>query len=210
MGLSSLFLVPYFTFVVNSFLILLVKPDNPLFPNLCRRPIMSTMFACRREAHGPQKRTTRPNAKRLSSLFMRSGQMGWDTFPRRWSLLREDSWGEHEETRPGRGEFQEYLPVYLWKKKQIMMMLLVEIVVESWLVWWLWTGKAWAWMQKLELRTNNQLGHRKEIYEDCTDRKIKRSKNPTCCLFFCLVRDLASQNFAGCRFSNLDPKVQLK
>lgn len=54
------------------------------------------------------KRTIRPNAKRLSAIFMERDQMGWDTFAEKVKLCQRGFMGEPEEMRPGRGEFHEY------------------------------------------------------------------------------------------------------
>lgn len=54
------------------------------------------------------KRTIRPNAKRLSSLFMERDKMDWDTFARKVKAVQRGYMGEPDEMRPGRGEFHEY------------------------------------------------------------------------------------------------------
>ena len=54
------------------------------------------------------KRTIRPNAKRLSPLFMARDQMDWDTFSRKVKAVQRGFMGEPDEMRPGRGEFHEY------------------------------------------------------------------------------------------------------
>ncbi|KAF3620965.1 putative WAT1-related protein-like [Capsicum annuum] len=54
------------------------------------------------------KRTIRPNAKRLSALFMARNKMDWDTFSRKVKSCQSGFMGEPEEMRPGRGEFHEF------------------------------------------------------------------------------------------------------
>lgn len=54
------------------------------------------------------KRTIRPNAKRLSALFMAKNQMDWDTFARKVKSCQRGFMGEPEEMKPGRGEFHEF------------------------------------------------------------------------------------------------------
>nr|GMC80713.1 O-fucosyltransferase 29 [Ipomoea batatas]GMC83113.1 O-fucosyltransferase 29 [Ipomoea batatas]GMC85236.1 O-fucosyltransferase 29 [Ipomoea batatas]GMC87285.1 O-fucosyltransferase 29 [Ipomoea batatas] len=54
------------------------------------------------------KRTIRPNAKRLSALFMKREKMDWDTFASKVKSYQRGFMGEPDEMRPGRGEFHEY------------------------------------------------------------------------------------------------------
>lgn len=54
------------------------------------------------------KRTIRPNAKRLSALFMARDKMDWDTFAKKVKSCQRGFIGEPEEIKPGRGEFHEY------------------------------------------------------------------------------------------------------
>lgn len=54
------------------------------------------------------KRTIRPNAKKLSALFMARHQMDWDTFARKVKSCQRGFMGEPNEMRPGRGEFHEF------------------------------------------------------------------------------------------------------
>lgn len=54
------------------------------------------------------KRTIRPNAKRLSALFMERDKMDWDTFSRKVKACQRGFMGEPDEMRPGRGEFHEF------------------------------------------------------------------------------------------------------
>ncbi|KAA8521368.1 hypothetical protein F0562_012070 [Nyssa sinensis] len=68
---------------------------------------MAKILAGRRRYMG-HKRTIRPNAKKLSALFMARDQMDWDTFARKVKSCQRGFMGEPEEMRPGRGEFNEY------------------------------------------------------------------------------------------------------
>ncbi|KAL3829895.1 hypothetical protein ACJIZ3_018697 [Penstemon smallii] len=68
---------------------------------------MAKILAGRRRYIG-HKRTIRPNAKKLSSLFMARDKMDWKTFARRVKSCQRGFMGEPEEMRPGRGEFHEY------------------------------------------------------------------------------------------------------
>ncbi|KAK1378226.1 O-fucosyltransferase family protein [Heracleum sosnowskyi] len=68
---------------------------------------MAKILAGRRRYIG-HKRTIRPNAKRLSAIFMERDQMGWDTFAGKVKSCQRGFMGEPEEMRPGRGEFHEY------------------------------------------------------------------------------------------------------
>lgn len=68
---------------------------------------MAKILAGRRRYMG-HKRTIRPNAKRLSALFMAKNQMDWDTFARKVKSCQRGFMGEPEEMKPGRGEFHEF------------------------------------------------------------------------------------------------------
>lgn len=68
---------------------------------------MAKILAGRRRYMG-HKRTIRPNAKRLSALFMARDQMDWDTFSKKVKSCQRGFMGEPDEMRPGRGEFHEY------------------------------------------------------------------------------------------------------
>ncbi|WCJ25905.1 O-fucosyltransferase family protein [Euphorbia peplus] len=68
---------------------------------------MAKILAGRRRYAG-HKRTIRPNAKRLSALFMARDKMEWDTFSRKVKACQRGFMGEPDEMRPGRGEFHEY------------------------------------------------------------------------------------------------------
>lgn len=54
------------------------------------------------------KRTIRPNAKRLSALFMARDQMDWDTFAKKVKSCQRGFMGEPEDMKLGRGEFHEF------------------------------------------------------------------------------------------------------
>ncbi|CAD5187701.1 O-fucosyltransferase 29 [Musa acuminata AAA Group] len=54
------------------------------------------------------KRTIRPNAKKLSSLFKARNQMAWKVFSRKVKLAQRGFMGEPDEMRPGRGDFHEF------------------------------------------------------------------------------------------------------
>ncbi|KAM6557875.1 hypothetical protein CsatB_004894 [Cannabis sativa] len=68
---------------------------------------MAKILAGRRRYMG-HKRTIRPNAKKLSALFMARDQMGWDTFSKKVRSCQRGFMGEPDEMKPGRGEFHEY------------------------------------------------------------------------------------------------------
>lgn len=54
------------------------------------------------------KRTIRPNAKKLSALFMARERMAWDTFAKKVKWHQRGFMGEPDDMRPGRGEFHEF------------------------------------------------------------------------------------------------------
>lgn len=68
---------------------------------------MAKILAGRRRYMG-HKRTIRPNAKRLSALFMARDQMDWDTFAKKVKSCQRGFMGEPEDMRLGRGEFHEF------------------------------------------------------------------------------------------------------
>ncbi|XP_020227196.1 O-fucosyltransferase 29 [Cajanus cajan] len=68
---------------------------------------MAKILAGRRRYMG-HKRTIRPNAKKLSALFMSRHEMEWDTFASKVKACQRGFMGEPDEMRPGRGEFHEY------------------------------------------------------------------------------------------------------
>ncbi|KAK9984703.1 hypothetical protein SO802_034228 [Lithocarpus litseifolius] len=67
---------------------------------------MAKILAGRRRYMG-HKRTIRPNAKKLSALFMARHQMDWETFAKKVKSCQKGFMGEPDEMRPGRGEFLE-------------------------------------------------------------------------------------------------------
>ncbi|MQL83016.1 hypothetical protein Taro_015490 [Colocasia esculenta] len=54
------------------------------------------------------KRTIRPNAKKLSSLFKSRERMGWETFARKVQSAQRGFMGEPDVMRPGKGDFHEF------------------------------------------------------------------------------------------------------
>ncbi|XP_040987295.1 O-fucosyltransferase 29-like [Juglans microcarpa x Juglans regia] len=68
---------------------------------------MAKILAGRRRYMG-HKRTIRPNAKKLSALFMARQKMDWDTFARKVKSCQRGFMGDPDEMRLGRGEFQEF------------------------------------------------------------------------------------------------------
>ncbi|XP_044485719.1 O-fucosyltransferase 29 [Mangifera indica] len=68
---------------------------------------MAKILAGRRRYMG-HKRTIRPNAKRLSALFMARNKMDWDAFARKVKSCQRGFMGEPDEMKPGRGEFHEF------------------------------------------------------------------------------------------------------
>ncbi|KMZ58410.1 Peptide-O-fucosyltransferase [Zostera marina] len=69
---------------------------------------MAKILAGRRRYMG-HKRTIRPNAKKLSSLFKaQQTNMDWVTFARKVKSCQRDFMGEPEEMKIGRGDFHEF------------------------------------------------------------------------------------------------------
>lgn len=68
---------------------------------------MARMLAGRRRYFG-HKRTIRPNAKKLYSLFLNRTSMSWDTFASKVQTSQKGFMGEPNEIKPGRGEFHEH------------------------------------------------------------------------------------------------------
>ncbi|KAM7273773.1 hypothetical protein ACFE04_028437 [Oxalis oulophora] len=68
---------------------------------------MAKILSGRRRYMG-HKRTIRPNAKKLSALFMDRKRMDWETFSKKVKYFQRGFMGEPDEMRPGRGEFHEY------------------------------------------------------------------------------------------------------
>ena len=54
------------------------------------------------------KRTIKPNAKKLSALFMSRDTMEWRTFAKKVKSAQRGFMGEPDEMKPGRGEFHEF------------------------------------------------------------------------------------------------------
>jgi hypothetical protein len=54
------------------------------------------------------KRTIRPNAKKLSTLFAGRHQMDWHTFARKVKACQRGFMGEPDEMRPGRDDHHEF------------------------------------------------------------------------------------------------------
>jgi hypothetical protein len=68
---------------------------------------MAKILAGRRRYMG-HKRTIRPNAKKLSALFMDREKMEWQTFAKKVKSCQRGFMGDPDEFKPGRGEFHEY------------------------------------------------------------------------------------------------------
>ncbi|CAH8392914.1 unnamed protein product [Eruca vesicaria subsp. sativa] len=68
---------------------------------------MAKILAGRRRYMG-HKRTIRPNAKKLSALFMGREKMEWHTFAKKVKSCQRGFMGDPDEFKPGRGEFHEY------------------------------------------------------------------------------------------------------
>ncbi|CAG7888024.1 unnamed protein product, partial [Brassica rapa] len=68
---------------------------------------MAKILAGRRRYMG-HKRTIRPNAKKLSALFMDREKMEWHTFAKKVKSCQRGFMGDPDEFKPGRGEFHEY------------------------------------------------------------------------------------------------------
>ncbi|TXG51158.1 hypothetical protein EZV62_023682 [Acer yangbiense] len=68
---------------------------------------MAKILAGRRRYMG-HKRTIRPNAKKLSALFMTRDKMDWDTFAKKIKLSQRGFMGEPDVMKAGQGEFLEF------------------------------------------------------------------------------------------------------
>ncbi|KAJ1280374.1 hypothetical protein BS78_04G227700 [Paspalum vaginatum] len=68
---------------------------------------MARMLAGRRRYFG-HKRTIRPNARKLYSLFLNRTSMSWDTFASKVQTIQKGFMGEPIEALTGRGGFYEY------------------------------------------------------------------------------------------------------
>ncbi|XP_038979778.1 O-fucosyltransferase 16-like isoform X2 [Phoenix dactylifera] len=67
---------------------------------------MARMLAGRRRYFG-HRRTIRPNAKKLYSVFLNRTCMAWEAFASKVRTCQKGFMGEPNEVRPGRGEFHE-------------------------------------------------------------------------------------------------------
>lgn len=67
---------------------------------------MARILAGRRRYFG-HKRTIRPNAKKLYSLFLNRSNLTWEAFSSKVRTYQRGFMGEPKEIRPGRGEFHE-------------------------------------------------------------------------------------------------------
>ncbi|XP_042461366.1 O-fucosyltransferase 16-like isoform X1 [Zingiber officinale] len=67
---------------------------------------MARILAGKRRYFG-HKRTIRPNAKKLYSLFLNRSNISWDEFASKVRTHQRGYMGEPKEVRPGRGEFHE-------------------------------------------------------------------------------------------------------
>lgn len=76
---------------------------------------MAKILAGRRRYMG-HKRTIRPNAKKLSSLFMNRDRMPWTIFSSKVKSAQRGFMGEPNEIKPGRGDFHEYPSACICKK----------------------------------------------------------------------------------------------
>ncbi|KVH89808.1 hypothetical protein Ccrd_008216 [Cynara cardunculus var. scolymus] len=76
---------------------------------------MAKILAGRRRYMG-HKRTIRPNAKKLSALFLQREKMLWTTFSSKVKSAQRGFMGEPDEMKPGRGDFHEYPSSCICKK----------------------------------------------------------------------------------------------
>lgn len=81
---------------------------------------MAKILAGRRRYMG-HKRTIKPNAKRLSALFMAREKMKWDTFAKKVKSAQRGFMGEPDEMRLGRGDFHEFPAACICKKQSNQM-----------------------------------------------------------------------------------------
>jgi hypothetical protein len=67
------------------------------------------------------KRTIRPNAKKLSTLFRARNRMilDWQTFSAKVKSSQSGFMGEPDEMRPGRGDFHEFPYSCICKKETV-------------------------------------------------------------------------------------------
>lgn len=76
---------------------------------------MAKILAGRRRYMG-HKRTIRPNAKKLSALFLQRDKMPWTRFSSKVKSAQRGFMGEPLEMKPGRGDFHEYPSSCICKK----------------------------------------------------------------------------------------------
>lgn len=86
---------------------------------------MAKILAGRRRYMG-HKRTIRPNAKRLSTVFGARDKMEWASFSRKVKSCQRGFMGEPEEMRPGRGEFHEFPSACICRKPSIFLNVSVQ------------------------------------------------------------------------------------
>ncbi|KMZ60736.1 Peptide-O-fucosyltransferase [Zostera marina] len=77
---------------------------------------MAKILAGRRRYYG-HKKTIRPNARKLYSLFLNRKNMTWNEFATKVRLYQKGFMGEPKEVRPGRGEFHENPSTCICEKK---------------------------------------------------------------------------------------------
>ncbi|KAK9075712.1 hypothetical protein SSX86_004041 [Deinandra increscens subsp. villosa] len=76
---------------------------------------MAKILAGRRRYMG-HKRTIRPNARKLSALFLQREKMPWTTFSSRVKSAQRGYMGEPDEMKPGHMDFHEYPSSCICKK----------------------------------------------------------------------------------------------
>lgn len=76
---------------------------------------MAKILAGRRRYMG-HKRTIRPNAKKLNTLFLKREKLPWETFAKKVKASQQGFLGEPDEMKGGRGEFHEYPSTCICKK----------------------------------------------------------------------------------------------
>ena len=64
------------------------------------------------------KRTIKPNAKKLSALFMSRDTMEWRTFAKKVKSAQRGFMGEPDEMKPGRGEFHEFPAACICRRRR--------------------------------------------------------------------------------------------
>ncbi|XP_076953153.1 O-fucosyltransferase 29-like [Bidens hawaiensis] len=76
---------------------------------------MAKILAGRRRYMG-QKRTIRPNVKKLNALFLKSEKMSWESFAKKVKAAQQGFLGEPSDLKTSRGEFHEYPSTCICKK----------------------------------------------------------------------------------------------